>query len=166
MMLVERVALRPLATEDIPVAIAIETSVYPQPWTEQIFADELAHLSRTYLGAWVEEALVGYGGVMLVSGEAHITTLVVAPGFQGHRVGTRLMLALTDRAVQAGAVSLTLEVRVSNEPAQALYRRFGLSPVGVRKNYYRTEDALIMWVHDVDGQDYSSRLDSIRQELV
>jgi ribosomal-protein-alanine N-acetyltransferase len=75
------------------------------------------------------------------------------------------MLHLTTAALEAGATSLTLEVRVSNRPAQALYQRFGMAPVGVRKLYYRDEDALIMWVHDLDGDEYRARLDKIKMAL-
>jgi ribosomal-protein-alanine N-acetyltransferase len=58
-----------------------------------------------------------------------------------------------------------LEVRVSNRAAQALYQRFGMAPVGVRKAYYQDEDALIMWVHDIDGAEYKHRLRSIEEGL-
>ncbi|MEX1271287.1 MAG: GNAT family N-acetyltransferase, partial [Acidimicrobiia bacterium] len=98
----------------------------------------------------------------IVSDEAHITTVVVDPVHRQARVGTRLMLALIDHALASGAGALTLEVRVSNEAAQALYRRFGMAPVGVRKQYYRDEDALIMWVHDIDSDAYSDRLTTIK----
>jgi ribosomal-protein-alanine N-acetyltransferase len=67
--------------------------------------------------------------------------------------------------VAAGATSLTLEVRVSNQRAQAIYRRFGMAPVGVRKRYYQDEDALIMWVHDLEGEDFAHRLDEIAASL-
>jgi len=62
---------------------------------------------------------------------------------------------------------LTLEVRASNAPAQALYRRFGFAPVGVRRNYYEetNEDAIIMWANDIDTDDYRRRLDAIESGL-
>jgi ribosomal-protein-alanine N-acetyltransferase len=73
------------------------------------------------------------------------------------------MIELVTRGVEAGASALTLEVRVSNEPAKALYRRFGLAPAGVRRGYYEPdgEDALIMWAHDIDAEDYRSRIDAL-----
>ena len=51
----------------------------------------------------------------------------------------------------------------NNEPAQALYRRFGFAPVGVRKNYYPVtgQDALVMWVYDIDSEEYARRLDEL-----
>jgi ribosomal-protein-alanine N-acetyltransferase len=75
------------------------------------------------------------------------------------------MMGLVSAVIEQGARSLTLEVRTSNLAAQSLYHRFGMAPVGVRKQYYRDEDALIMWVHDIDSADYAARLDGIREDL-
>ncbi len=157
--------IRPMVAEDVVSAARLESQVYTQPWTENMFREEIAQPYRTYLAAEVDGLLAGYGGVMVVGDEAHITTVVVDPTRRGHRLGTRLMLGLVDAALKAEARSLTLEVRVSNEAAQALYRRFGMAPVGVRKQYYRDEDALIMWVHDIDGEEYQERLADIRRAL-
>ena len=159
------IALRPFRVEDIEEAGRLEQSVYSQPWSSGVFADELGQPSRTYVAVDVDDRLAGYGGVMLVDDEAHITTVVVDPELRHERLGTRIMLALVDAAIEAGARSLTLEVRTSNGAAQALYRRFGMAPVGVRKRYYRDEDALIMWAHDIDSADYSDRLAEIRERL-
>ena len=77
------------------------------------------------------------------------------------------MLVLAARAVARGASSLTLEVRMSNRPAQELYRKFGFAPAGVRKGYYAevNEDALVMWAHDVNTVDYGRRLGAIESTL-
>ncbi len=165
MMVTSTVDLRPMTADDIGAALALEERVYAQAWSRQVFTDELDQPTRRYIVADVASSLAGYGGVMLVGDEAHITTVVVDPLHRQSRIGTRLMLALVDKALGAGAKALTLEVRVSNEAAQALYRRFGMAPVGVRKQYYRDEDALIMWVHDIDGDDFLTRLAEIRETL-
>ncbi len=157
--------IRPLTADDIAAALAIETETYPQPWTRGIFEDELSRDDRIYLAAEDDGELVGYAGLMVIGEEAHVTTLTVAPSARGARIGTRLMAALARRAREARARSLTLEVRVSNVAAQALYQRFGMAPVGVRKGYYRDEDALIMWAHDIDGPDYERRLAEIEEAL-
>jgi [ribosomal protein S18]-alanine N-acetyltransferase len=159
------IGLRTFTSDDIVAAEEIERAVYPQPWSTGVFADELGQDNRVYLALEVDGHLAGYGGLMLVVDEAHITTVVVAPQHRQGRLGTRLMMGLVDAAVDHGARSLTLEVRTSNLAAQALYRRFGMAPVGVRKQYYRDEDALIMWVHDIDTDDYAARLDAIREDL-
>ena len=56
---------------------------------------------------------------------------------------------------------------MSNKGTQDLYRQFGFSPVGVRKNYYQetNEDALVMWVHEVDTPDYADLLDRIEAQI-
>lgn len=166
MMAVSSVLLRAMTLDDVDAALDLEQRVYRQAWSRQVFLDELSQASRRYLAADVDATLAGYGGVMLVGEEAHITTVVVDPARRQARVGTRLMLGLVDHALDEGAEALTLEVRVSNEAAQALYRRFGMAPVGVRKQYYRDEDALIMWVHDIGGPDYAARLQSIRETVL
>ncbi len=157
--------LRPMTSADIGEVAAIEQRTYAQPWSQLVFADELAAPHRTYLVAEAEAVIVGYGGLMLVGDEAHVTTVVVMPEWRGDRIGTRLMLGLVDAALAAGARSLTLEVRESNAAAQRLYRRFGLAPVGVRKRYYHDEDALIMWVHDIDSPEYLALVEGIRKEI-
>ena len=156
--MVETILIRPLAEEDLDAIVEIEQATYPTPWTEGIFRDELAAPGRVYLVAEADGEVVGYAGLMLVLPEAHVTSVTVDPKRRGSRIGTRLMLRISEEALAAGATSLTLEVRVSNRNAQALYQRFGMAPVGVRKRYYKDEDALVMWVHDIDSHEYRERL--------
>jgi ribosomal-protein-alanine N-acetyltransferase len=160
------ITLAPLTLDDAEAAADLEARTYSTPWSRQVFHDELTAEGRRYLKAVdADGRMVGYAGLMVIGEEAHITTVVVDEAFRGGRVGTRLMLELTEEAVRSGAHSLTLEVRVSNAAAQALYRRFGMAPVGVRKRYYVDEDALIMWVHDIDSDAYAARLAEIEREL-
>ncbi len=144
--------------------LRIESSVYPRPWTLGLFVSELAQRSsRVYRVAKVDGGVVGYGGMMFAAGEGHVTTLAVDPAWHRRSVGTRVLLALVRASLDAGCTALTLEVRMANTSAQALYRRFGFAPVGMRKGYYAEtgEDALVMWAHDVDSEDYRERLAAI-----
>jgi ribosomal-protein-alanine N-acetyltransferase len=150
---------------DVPACLRIEQATYPTPWTDGIFLDELVAPSRVYLVAEIDGDVAGYAGLMLVLPEAHVTSVTVDPSRRGFGIGTRLMIDLVDRARVEGAKSLTLEVRMSNRAAQSLYGRFGMAPVGVRKAYYKDEDALIMWVHDLDGDEYRGRLDEIKATM-
>ncbi|MHB1536599.1 MAG: ribosomal protein S18-alanine N-acetyltransferase, partial [Acidimicrobiales bacterium] len=90
-------------------------------------------------------------------------TIAVDPEWQRSKVGTRLLVHLARSAADHGARHLTLEVRLSNTPAQAMYRRFGFEPAGIRKNYYAesNEDALIMWAYDINTADYARRLGAL-----
>jgi ribosomal-protein-alanine N-acetyltransferase len=78
-----------------------------------------------------------------------------------------LLLTLARSAIDRGSRSLTLEVRVSNGGAQALYRQFGFAPAGMRKAYYpdNHEDALVMWAHDIDTPEYTDRLAGIEASI-
>ncbi|MPZ53197.1 MAG: ribosomal-protein-alanine N-acetyltransferase [Acidimicrobiia bacterium] len=162
---VKGVEIRPFVVGDIERVHEIETAVYPTPWSTRVFQDELSAPGRTYLVGESDGRVIGFGGLMVISDEAHITTVAVDPDARGAGVGKCLMLRLAEAAIDMGGSSLTLEVRVSNEAARRLYGRFGMAPVGLRKRYYGDEDALIMWVHDIDGEDYRERLDELWGEL-
>lgn len=148
--------------------LAIEARVYPRPWSASLFLSELAQKSsRSYLVARHEGEVVGYAGMMFTGLEAHITNIAVDPDFHGRKVGSRLMLKLVTEAVARGARTLSLEVRVSNLPAQTMYGKFGFSVVGVRKGYYieTKEDALVMVVEDASTTEYRMRLQTLRDEV-
>jgi len=148
--------------------LRIESKVYPVPWSMSLFLSELALRStRAYYVAFVGRQVVGYAGLMMTLDDGHVTTIAVDPAWQRHKVGTRLMLNMAWLARRRGARNLTLEVRVANRVAQALYYRFGFQPAGIRKNYYTetNEDALVMWVDDIDTDDYAARLDALEARL-
>ncbi len=155
------VEIRPFDVDDIPAVVDLEMANQPQPWTEGILEDELAADNRSYLIA-EDGGVSGFAGVMVVGEEAHVTNLVVAEESRRRGVGKALMLGLVETALEMGARHLTLEVRSKNEAARSFYAHFGLAPVGVRRGYYGDDDALIMWVHDIDSEAYAHRLEAIR----
>jgi len=137
-------------------------------WSVGLWIAELRRESdRVYAIAQVGRETVGYGGLLMQGEDAHVTTIGVAEPWQQRGIATVLMLHLVDVARAQGAQNLTLEVRASNEAALTLYRRFGLAPAGVRKNYYADlgEDALIMWAHEIDDDTYGARLALVRERL-
>jgi ribosomal-protein-alanine N-acetyltransferase len=162
------VHLVPLRRRHLRSVLRIEGQVYPKPWSLTLFMSELnLRNSRHYIAARVDGQLVGYAGLMFSPDEAHVTTLAVDPEWHRRQIGTRLLLSLARSAAARGSHHLTLEVRMSNLAAQALYRQFGFEPAGVRKNYYAeiNEDALIMWAHDIDRPEYAERLAAIETSV-
>jgi ribosomal-protein-alanine N-acetyltransferase len=158
------VHLVPLRRRHLRSVLRIEAQVYPRPWSLPLFMSELnLRTSRVYVAARVAGDTVGYAGLMVAGDEAHVTTIAVDPAWQRHKIGSRLMARLIRSTLAQGSRHLTLEVRMSNAGAQAMYRRFGFAPAGVRKNYYAEtrEDALIMWAYDLDGPDATARLAAI-----
>jgi len=155
------VTISPMRRRHLRSVLRIEQQVYPRPWSLGLFMSELGYRgSRVYVVARVGNTVVGYGGLMLVTDDGHVTTLAVDPAWQRHKLGTQVLHTLASEAVVRGAKNLTLEVRAGNHAAQALYRAFGFAPAGVRKGYYveTNEDAIIMWANDVDSPAYAERL--------
>lgn len=162
------VRLTPMRRRHLRGVIRIEQQVYPRPWTFGLFLSEIGQrATRLYVVARVGQEVVGYAGLFRAVDDGHITTVAVDPAWHRHGIATRMLLALARGAIERGCTNLTLEVRMSNSGAQALYQRFGFVPAGVRKGYYpeTREDALIMWAHDVDTPEYAARLAGIEETL-
>ncbi len=158
------VVIAPMRTRDLKGVLRIERAVFPQPWSHRLFVEELAQRkSRAYRAAWVGKDIVGFAGQMFIDEESHVNNIAVDPDWQGRGLGAVILADLVRTGLQRGARHLTLEVRVGNDPALALYARFGLAPVGVRPNYYPVtgDDALVMWARDIDSADYAARLATI-----
>jgi ribosomal-protein-alanine N-acetyltransferase len=146
----------------------IEGQVYPRPWSLPLFVSEISlRNSRYYVAARVGGVVAGYAGLMFSGDEAHVTTIAVDPAWHRHQIGTRLMLELVRETRARGLRHLTLEVRVSNTPAQQMYKKFGFAPAGIRRNYYAetNEDALVMWAYDIDTDDYAARVEAIARQV-
>jgi ribosomal-protein-alanine N-acetyltransferase len=162
------VTIGPMRRRHLRSVIRIEQAVYPRPWSMGLFMSELGYRgSRVYVVVRVGNTVVGYGGLMLVTEDGHVTTLAVDPAWHRQRLGTRLLHALATAAIERGAKNLTLEVRASNHAAQELYRAFGFAPAGIRKGYYAEtkEDAIIMWANDVDTPAYAERLAALYEAI-
>lgn len=146
----------------------IESRVYPRPWSASLFLSELSQkATRSYTVAKHRGEVVGYIGMMYAAREAHVTNVAVDPQVHGYKVGTRLMLGAILEALARGCHTLSLEVRVSNHAAQAMYEKFGFQIVGRRKGYYveTNEDAFIMTVDEALSTEYRLRLQAIRSEI-
>ncbi len=153
-----------LKRRDLRRLLRIESQVFPEPWSPEVFNSELAlRKGRLYRAAWDGEEMAGYIGFMIVDDEAHMTTIATAPDYQRTGVATTMIVDGIRSLRAQGVKQVSLEVAANNERAQALYRRFGFAPVAVRKNYYPVtgQDAIVMWVYDVDGDDYGRRLDEL-----
>ncbi len=148
--------------------LSIEARVYPRPWSASLFLSELSQrTTRTYIVAKYDGEVIGYAGMMFTGREAHVTNIAVDPDFHGRKVGSRLMLRLLTEAIARGARTLSLEVRVTNVPAQTMYGKFGFNVVGVRKGYYieTKEDALVMVVDDATTNEYRLLMQGLRDEV-
>jgi ribosomal-protein-alanine N-acetyltransferase len=146
----------------------IEEVVYPRPWTIGVFTSELDLVKRGeryYIVGTIEDRLVGYAGILFTPDDAHVTNIAVDPDWQRRGIATELLLELCWKARERGCQGMSLEVRVSNTAAQALYARFGFAPAGVRRKYYENvEDAIVMWCHELGSPEHVHRLRAIEDE--
>jgi [ribosomal protein S18]-alanine N-acetyltransferase len=143
------VDVRRISLHDLDAIEGIENAVYPTPWSRSMFAGELAKPSSLSLGGFDPDSgrLVGYLIVSRYVDAWHIMNLAVHPDWRRLGIASRLLdelFALTGSDPRRG---YTLEVRVSNTTAIALYEHFGFESSGIRRGYYtdNREDALIMW---------------------
>ena len=142
-------SLRRLVLSDLDAVEPIERASYPTPWSRGMFVTELSKPSSRSLAAVADETgeLVGYLILSRYVDAWHVMNVAVAPAHRRRGVASALLgslLAESDPDAQRG---YTLEVRVSNVAAIALYERFGFRSSGVRRGYYtdNREDAIIMW---------------------
>ncbi len=138
--------VRAMERGDIPRILMIENCSFPSPWTYQAFSSELKNKFAVYFVVLADNEIVGYAGMWLCPGEAHVTTVAVHPEFRGRGLGKLLMKTLIEYSRVRGAATMVLEVRPSNVAALNLYKSLGFRQIGWRKNYYieTREDALVM----------------------
>lgn len=143
----EALRFRPMGTSDIEAVVAIESEIYPHPWSSGNFRDSL----QAGYSCWVMESggfLVGYGVLMIGVDEAHLLNLSIAAGWQRRGLGRTLLAHFIDIARSCEAARMFLEVRPSNRSARALYAETGFRELYVRRNYYPAdsgrEDAILM----------------------
>ena len=122
------IEIRRMTIDDLDAVTAIEEATF------------------AYLVAVKNGRVVGYAGAWIILDESHITNIAVEEGERGQGIGRKLTEALMQYISNLGAAYATLEVRVSNERAQRLYKSLGFVSVGKRKRYYEDngEDAFLM----------------------
>jgi ribosomal-protein-alanine N-acetyltransferase len=179
--------VEPMTLADIDQVMEIEQIVFPAPWSARAYryeitrndhstmlvlrsswasTDALGQLKRR-LGLGTPTPVLGYAGFWLLVDEAHICTIAVHPGWQGLGLGELLVISLLDQSLRLGARRATLEVRVSNNAALALYRKYGFEMVSRRKGYYtdNNEDAYIMTTPRFGIAEFQAALDNHRRQL-
>lgn len=170
--------ITPLTPDDLDAIMLLERQVFQDPWTRRMYLIDLTQNNlATYLAARPADPddlqsgrlppILAWGGFWLMVDEAHIATIATHPEWRGCGLGQWLMLALLDAAVRRGAVTATLEVRIGNLPARALYEKLGFQVTGHRPRYYRDgEDGLIMTTPPLADPALRERLMRAQQDAL
>ena len=124
----------------------LEQVCFSDPWSERSITAEISNPLSKWFVAVEGDTVVGYIGSQTVLGESDMMNVAVSPEFRGRGIGEKLVQTLIDWLKDNQVYRLTLEVRVSNEPAIKLYEKLGFTQIGRRPNYYHhpKEDAYIM----------------------
>ena len=140
--------IRRMEKRDLLQVEAIETALFSDAWSEQGFEDTL---NSPYVISLVaideaEDTILGYIIMYVSFEEGEISNVAVAKSAQNRGIGSALMQAILEKGLEESVTRFILEVRVSNTPAIALYKKFGFTEIGIRRDFYEKprEDALVM----------------------
>lgn len=141
------IQIRKLCNSDIGSVAELEKNCFSLPWSYESLLKEVDNENSIFAVALVDNQVLGYGGMLIVADEGDITNIAVCASHRGRGIGRAIIEFLLEEGIKKGLTAFTLEVRVSNEPAIALYRNLGFISAGVRPGFYDKpkEDALIMW---------------------
>lgn len=141
--------LAPMRESDLAAVMEIERRSFPCPWSQGMFLSEVE--KRPFSLSYVAKEqcrgeIVGYVLFTLVFEEIHLLNLAVHPRCRRKGIGDHLIGFVLDMGRERKSEKVFLEVRTSNDPALALYHKFGFRAVGKRLNYYfnPTENALLL----------------------
>lgn len=151
----------PMKEEHLDGVLALEEATFAIPWSRADFEREIKENAMAiYYVALQEGSVVGYAGMWHVVTEGHITNVGVLEEMRGAGIGSLLMERLIAAALEKEMIGMTLEVRMGNAPAQALYHKYGFRAEGIRKNYYQDtkEDAIIMWKYFPFYEEYDEAI--------
>lgn len=142
--------IRQMKVKDIDDVMKVDEQSFTTYWPRKIFYQELkSNKHAHYFVLEGDGKVIGYSGLWVIHGDAQITNIAIIPSYRGKKLGEKLFYFTFQKAIQLGSERLSLEVRASNHIAQRMYRKFGLVPGGIRKEYYtdNREDAIVMWVN-------------------
>lgn len=153
--------------DDVEYVAELDRICFPTPWSVSAYITETHNPAGFYIVAREDERIVGFAGEWLVMDEAHITTIGVDPEYRRRKIGERMLVRLLDEAIMRGARRVSLEVRRYNHAAQTLYRKYMFEEMAIRKGYYsnNNEDALVMWINDMQSPEFKEVFDRNRDSL-
>ncbi|MFN8475959.1 MAG: ribosomal protein S18-alanine N-acetyltransferase [Anaerolineae bacterium] len=186
----------PMRVPDIEEVTHIDHLSFPTPWSFNSYYNEIERNRAAHyfvlrlreapqdaddqesgwrrLQRWLgvqpgheRRSIIGYAGMWMMHDEAHISTIAIHPDWRGHALGEYMLLAMIAQAQALKAVTVTLEVRVTNTRAQSLYLKYHFEVVGRRRGYYSDngEDALLMTTPFLNSPEYDSYLNSLAVAL-
>lgn len=163
--------LKPIQKSELTQVLALDQSCLGGLWSLEAYQREIDSPNSSLLALWLyseeSEIMVGFGCFWAILEEAHITILAVHQDYQGRGLGKFLFFSLLEDAIERKLERATLEVKLSNQVALSLYKKFGFQVAGRRKGYYQKtgEDALILWKNGLQTTEFTQNLAIWRGEI-
>lgn len=165
-----------LSPSQIPEILVLDQICFGGLWTAEGYLREIDSPNSSLLTLnlinpeskeFEPTKIVGIACLWSIAEEAHITLLGVEPNYRRQGFGTLLLLSLLENAIARKLAWATLEVNINNAQAINLYKKFGFEIIGKRKGYYQStgDDALILWLKNVQQPDFRQSLTQWQQAL-
>jgi ribosomal-protein-alanine N-acetyltransferase len=160
-----------MSQEDVPQVTEIDREAFPTMWPPANYQREMKNGLAHYIVA-VDDAgekagkhIIGFAGLWMLAGEAHITNIAVREKYRRRGTGEALLIGIIELAIRLEAHLITLEVRASNADAQKLYAKYGFVRVGLRRGYYTDngEDAVLMSIENIKTVPAKARLERLKR---
>lgn len=164
------IQIKPLTKDDLEETVKLDRICFGKLWTKGAYEREIDSPNSHLLGLVKKENksehLIGISCFWAILEEAHITLLGIHPDHRGQGLGELLLCSLLQAAIAWPLERATLEVRVSNTSAIALYQKLGFAIAGRRKDYYPMppEDALILWRSHLEHREFKETLQKLQQK--
>ena len=141
---------REMTEADVKKAAKLEASAFSTPWSEHAFLEAVQNEHAYFMIAEENNRILAQCGYYDLCKEADISNVVVSEEMRGRGIGKEMLKKLIAHGKEQGIEAFTLEVRIGNVPAVALYKSLGFQEAGVRPGFYTKpkEDALIMWLRE------------------
>lgn len=136
--------IEPATRRDLDAVHRIEQDSFPAPWRREFFAGELTAEGRFNLVAREQGVVVGYLFSMWIFDEMHVNKIAVAETHRRRGIADALMAKCLEFAREHRIATIALEVRMSNEGAQAFYRRLAFESSYLRPRYYPDGEAAVV----------------------
>jgi len=168
-----------MTVHDLDAVMDVEVVSFSSPWSKSTYRHEIKRnehgaywvVSPSHLVDGMAPSVLAYAGTWQLGDEVHVTTIAVHPRWRRRQLGEWTLLKVIEAVRLNGACLITLEVRTSNDPAIALYRKLGFEEVGKRRGYYLDtgEDARLMTLFNIDQdrvwQPLQAELEAIERQV-
>ncbi|MDR3196015.1 MAG: ribosomal protein S18-alanine N-acetyltransferase [Endomicrobium sp.] len=124
--------------------LKIERESFIDTWNIEMFLGSAQNKTVIFKVLLKNKIALGYYILSTVVDEAEIISIAVSPKFRRQNLGKFMMADILKEVLQKKSKFIFLEARKSNTPALNLYKSFGFKEIGLRKNYYKDEDAVVL----------------------